>query len=177
MAKKRKFCSKCLNEDFTWNFHEEESEGISEQWMEGICNNCGDSFTFAYKKSILKRRKQGKNSKYIDVDGGLLQYMHPYGQAIGKAVVGGERKELPIEMKDNTNNEAELFAILFGITECLNNKKKLIYSDSQWSIGAITKNWKIKERRLKLLSSMINALLNHYNIKLKWKPREKNLAT
>jgi len=128
-------------------------------------------------KFILEMKKQPKNANYIDVDGGLANYMRPLGQAYAKVVINNQREELSIDMRDNTNNEAELFAILFGITECVKNKKNIICSDSQWAIGATTKDWKIKDRRLKLLSSMIGALLKNYGIVVEWKPREKNLAT
>lgn len=93
-----------------------------------------------------------------------------------------ERKTIYLASHNNTNNEAELFAILTGIAEGLNRRRSLktkitIYSDSQWSVNSINHNWKIKEDRLKLIVESIKALIKEYQISLVWKPREELWAT
>lgn len=122
------------------------------------------------------------------VDGGLngvkpylpgIEY-HPRGQGYAKINQGAKKRvTINLTSEDNTNNEVELFAILCGITFVCNKKKneRIIVSDSQWCVQAVTEKLKAKEPRLKLMISAINALLTHYKITLQWVRREENNAT
>lgn len=88
-----------------------------------------------------------------------------------------ERKTFYLDSQDNTNNEAELFSILCGITEALRLGYETIYSDSKVCINICTGEYKVKEPRLKLLAKAIHTLLREYKIKLEWKSREELWAT
>lgn len=122
----------------------------------------------------------------IHVDGGLRTYNNPYGfdpknprgQGYAKVVLNGVRlPSVDLPKNNNTNIEAEAFAILCGICECVKTGKKEIVSDSKFWIDAITKDWKLQEPRLMFVVQMLQSLIRHYEIILTWVPREKNLAT
>jgi ribonuclease HI len=59
---------------------------------------------------------------------------------------GTERKELSEYLGEGTNNIAELTAILLGL-ELVTDRKRpvIVYSDSSYSIGLLTQNWKAKK--------------------------------
>jgi len=114
----------------------------------------------------------------IYVDGGLVDYLvPPHGRAVAKTVIPpNNRVDCYLPTTNNTNNEAELFAILFGVVRAVKENIKIVYTDSQWALGAVT-TYKVKNPRLKLLSNCIKALLKFYEIEIKWISREENLAT
>ena len=61
-------------------------------------------------------------------------------------VDGAERRELSEFLGDGTNNIAELMAILRGLQEVKDRARPVyVYSDSEYSIGLLTKNWKAKK--------------------------------
>ena len=119
----------------------------------------------------------------IHVDGGFKTdqtYLveMPRGQGYAKINHSPtERIEISLPTNNNTNNEAEFFAILCGVTECIRTKKKVIYTDSQFCMDAIVKKWKLSEPRLKLISAACCALLSHYKLEIRWLKREENMAT
>lgn len=121
--------------------------------------------------------------KTLFVDGGLRTdqgYLIKIPRGQGYAKINHsptERIEISLPTHNNTNNEAEFFAILCGITECVRTNKKTIFTDSQFCRDAIIKNWRLKEPRLKLVNSVIIALISHYKLEIKWLPREENMAT
>lgn len=92
------------------------------------------------------------------------------------AYVIPEKKVVKIfQQKGITNNEAEYF----GVTEALKqNKDKdiCIHSDSQLIVNQLNRNYKIKEKRLKVLAEQVWKLCEDRDIKFKWIPRERNLA-
>lgn len=47
-------CSKCLEQNFTWEHHSDIKDGEKHTWMTGTCNICGDTFDFAIKKTKCK---------------------------------------------------------------------------------------------------------------------------
>lgn len=120
----------------------------------------------------------------IHVDGGLkinqtLFDLHvPRGKGYAKINHSPtERIEIELPKENNTNIEAEIFAIICGITECIRTNKKIIITDSKFWVDAINKNWKLKEERLKLTGQIARALILHYDLKLQFIRREDNLAT
>jgi len=71
---------------------------------------------------------------------------NPGPAGIGVVVLeGGERRELSEYLGHGTNNIAELMAILRGL-ELVKDRSKpvFVYSDSAYSIGLLSKNWKAK---------------------------------
>jgi len=122
-----------------------------------------------------------KKPKAIYVDGGLASYSTfggPHGNGYAKInTTTNDRQELHLPTYESTNNEAELFAILFGIAECIKTECNLIYGDSEWSVKSVKGLYKTKEPRLKLMVDCIYSLLQYYKIDIQWIGREKNLAT
>ncbi len=58
----------------------------------------------------------------------------------------GHRKELSAGFKDTTNNRMEILAAIRGL-ECLREKCRVtLYTDSQYLVNAIEKNWAKKWR-------------------------------
>jgi ribonuclease HI len=66
---------------------------------------------------------------------------------IGVVIVGdGPQREISDYLGEATNNIAELTAILRGL-EAVSDRKRpvIVYSDSAYSIGLLTQNWKAKK--------------------------------
>jgi ribonuclease HI len=72
---------------------------------------------------------------------------NPGPAGLGVVIVDGtERRELSEYLGHGTNNIAELTAILRGLQEVKDRARPVyVYSDSQYSIGVLTKNWKAKK--------------------------------
>jgi len=71
---------------------------------------------------------------------------NPGPAGLGAVVIeDGERRELSEYLGEGTNNIAELMAILRGL-ELVKDRSKAVYvySDSAYSIGLLSKNWKAK---------------------------------
>jgi ribonuclease HI len=71
---------------------------------------------------------------------------NPGPAGLGVVIVdGAERRELSEYLGQGTNNIAELTAILRGLEAIADRKRPVVvYSDSQYSIGLLTQNWKAK---------------------------------
>ncbi len=76
------------------------------------------------------------------------------------------------QIGDKTNNEAELTAVL-RLLETIPGEIE-IHSDSQLIVNFLSRNWKTKILRLKLILNKIKNLNRKFEIK--WIPREDNLA-
>ncbi len=72
---------------------------------------------------------------------------NPGPAGLGVVVIDGtERRELSEFLGDGTNNIAELMAILRGLQEVKDKARPVyVYTDSQYSIGLLTKPWKPKK--------------------------------
>jgi ribonuclease HI len=72
---------------------------------------------------------------------------NPGPAGLGVVIIdGSERRELSEYLGHGTNNIAELTAILRGLQQVKDRARPVIvYTDSQYSIGVLTKNWKAKK--------------------------------
>jgi ribonuclease HI len=72
---------------------------------------------------------------------------NPGPAGLGVVIIDGtERRELSEYLGEGTNNIAELMAILRGLQEVKDRSRPVyVYSDSQYSIGLLTKPWKAKK--------------------------------
>jgi ribonuclease HI len=80
---------------------------------------------------------------------------NPGPAGLGVVVLDGtETKELSEYLGEGTNNIAELTAILRGLEEVKDrNRAVYVYTDSQYSIGLLTKPWKPK-KNLELVAEL-----------------------
>jgi ribonuclease HI len=71
---------------------------------------------------------------------------NPGPAGLGVVIIdGAERRELSEYLGQGTNNIAELTAILRGLETIADRRRPVVvYSDSQYSIGLLTQNWKAK---------------------------------
>lgn len=87
-----------------------------------------------------------ENPIHVWTDGGCVPNPGPAG--IGVVVVDGTaRKEVSEYLGNGTNNIAELTAIVRGLEvakSIATDRPVVVYSDSQYAIGLLTKNWKPK---------------------------------
>jgi ribonuclease HI len=85
-----------------------------------------------------------ENAIHVWTDGACSGNPGPAG--IGVVVIDGkEQKELSEYLGQGTNNIAELMAIFRGLETVADPKRPVIvYSDSAYSIGLLTQNWKAK---------------------------------
>jgi ribonuclease HI len=84
------------------------------------------------------------NAIHVWTDGACTGNPGPAG--LGVVIVDGERtRELSEYLGQGTNNIAELMAIMRGLEEVADRKRPvLVYSDSAYSIGLLSQNWKAK---------------------------------
>lgn len=84
------------------------------------------------------------NAIHVWTDGACTGNPGPAG--LGVVIIDGETKrELSEYLGDGTNNIAELMAIFRGLEEVTDKQRPVIvYSDSAYSIGLLTQNWKAK---------------------------------
>lgn len=84
------------------------------------------------------------NAIHVWTDGACSGNPGPCG--IGVVVIDGtDQKEISEYLGEGTNNIAELTAILRGLESVADRKRPVVvYSDSAYSIGLLTKAWKAK---------------------------------
>ncbi|HEY4244226.1 MAG TPA: ribonuclease H [Kofleriaceae bacterium] len=81
---------------------------------------------------------------HVWTDGACTGNPGPAG--LGVVIIdGANQRELSEYLGEGTNNIAELMAILRGLEEVRDRSRTVVvYSDSQYSIGLLTKPWKAK---------------------------------
>jgi len=86
-----------------------------------------------------------KDAIHVWTDGACTDNPGPAG--IGVVIIDGkERRELSEFLGIGTNNIAELTAIQRGLEEVGDRKRTVVvYTDSAYSIGVLSKNWKPKK--------------------------------
>lgn len=84
------------------------------------------------------------NAIHVWTDGACTGNPGPAG--LGVVIVDGDQtQELSEFLGDGTNNIAELMAIFRGLEEVKDRTRPvLVYSDSSYSIGLLSQNWKAK---------------------------------
>jgi ribonuclease HI len=90
--------------------------------------------------------KPPENAVQVWTDGACTGNPGPAG--LGVVIIDGkERRELSEYLGEGTNNIAELTAILRGLEEVKDRKARpiVVYTDSEYSIGCLTKAWKPKK--------------------------------
>lgn len=95
-------------------------------------------------KAAVGKIEVPANAIHVWTDGGANPNPGPSG--IGVVIVDGEtHKELSEFLGHGTNQIAELTAILRGLEEIRDRARPVVvYSDSAYSIGLLTQNWKAK---------------------------------
>lgn len=96
------------------------------------------------KKAAGPSTAAPENAVHVWTDGACSGNPGPCG--IGVVVIDGkEQKEVSEYLGQGTNNIAELTAILRGLELVPDQKRPVfVYSDSAYSIGLLTQNWKAK---------------------------------
>lgn len=91
-----------------------------------------------------KANEAPANAIHVWTDGACTGNPGPAG--LGVVIIDGkERRELSEYLGQGTNNIAELMAILRGLEEVRDRERPVIvYSDSAYSIGLLSKKWKAK---------------------------------
>jgi ribonuclease HI len=86
-----------------------------------------------------------KDAIHVWTDGACTGNPGPAG--LGVVIVDGDKHtELSEYLGEGTNNIAELTAILRGLETVADKARPtIVYSDSQYSIGLLTQNWKAKK--------------------------------
>ena len=73
---------------------------------------------------------------------------NPGPAGIGVVIIyNGHKKEISEYIGEATNNIAEIEAVIVGLSQLKYPEKTHVrlYTDSQWVVGALTQNWKIKK--------------------------------
>ncbi len=111
----------------------------------------GAAVEFDPGERVIEKPKAGSVPKMPDdaihvwTDGACSGNPGPAGAGV-VVIDGSERTELSEYLGEGTNNIAELTAILLGL-ELVTERKRpvIVYSDSSYSIGLLTQNWKAKK--------------------------------
>lgn len=96
------------------------------------------------KPTIGSTQPPPKDPIHVWTDGACTGNPGPAG--LGVVIVdGAETRELSEYLGEGTNNIAELMAIYRGL-EAVKDRKRtvIVYSDSSYSIGLLSQNWKAK---------------------------------
>jgi ribonuclease HI len=104
----------------------------------------GDPIEIVPGEAAKPRGETPENAIHVWTDGACTGNPGPAG--LGVVIVDGkQRKELSEYLGQGTNNIAELTAILRGLETVTDRSRPVVvYSDSQYSIGLLTQNWKAK---------------------------------
>lgn len=104
----------------------------------------GDPVEIQPGEAAKPRGEAPENAIHVWTDGACTGNPGPAG--LGVVIVDGkQRKELSEFLGQGTNNIAELTAILRGLESVADRTRPVVvYSDSQYSIGLLTQNWKAK---------------------------------
>lgn len=96
------------------------------------------------KQDASGAAKVPANAIHVWTDGACTGNPGPAG--LGVVIIDGEgKRELSEYLGEGTNNIAELMAIFRGLEEVADRARTVVvYSDSAYSIGLLTKTWKAK---------------------------------
>jgi len=96
---------------------------------------------------LAAKAAPAENAIHVWTDGACTGNPGPAG--LGVVIVDGDKREEVSEfLGDGTNNIAELMAILRGLEKVADRTRPVIvYSDSQYSIGLLTLDWKAKANK------------------------------
>ena len=111
-----------------------------------------------------------KLSVYVDGSGGPSS---GFGFFVNETGESSYKEESNI-----TNNQAEYMAIIAVLRRFSDTKDEItIYSDSKNTVSQLNHEYAINNHELRLLAMEAWNLISKYsNLKIKWIPREKNLA-
>ena len=73
---------------------------------------------------------------------------NPGPAGIGVVLIcNGHKKEISQYIGQATNNIAEIKAVIVGLSSLKHPEKSCVrlYTDSQWVVGVLTQNWKVKK--------------------------------
>jgi len=110
----------------------------------------------------------------IFTDGSSTPSKSGYGFLM-RAVRNGEvlkEKEGSEEIPHTTNNRAEITAVIEGLRELKYRSSVTIYSDSQYVVKTMKKQWKRKTNHD--LWEKLDIEVKKHNVKFRWIPRESN---
>lgn len=106
---------------------------------------------------------------------------NPWNSGIGVFITDTSGKALEKRYKNlwiGTNNEAEYTGALYGIRRGIEiwATEISLYMDSKLVISQLTREWKIKEERLRIIAQEIWSMIDMSQIQISynWIPREKN---
>ena len=118
-----------------------------------LSGKAGDPVEFAAGDTVPEKTKPGAdatpanapaNAIHVWTDGACTGNPGPAG--LGVVIIeDGQHRELSEYLGEGTNNIAELMAIFRGLEEVKDKQRPVyVYSDSAYSIGLLSKNWKPK---------------------------------
>jgi len=97
-------------------------------------------------KSSQRDAAPPANAIHVWTDGACSGNPGPAGLGVVIVGDGAQQRELSEYLGEATNNIAELSAILRGLESVSDRSRPVIvYSDSQYSIGLLSQNWKAKK--------------------------------
>lgn len=103
----------------------------------------------------------------IHTDGACINNPGPAGAGVVLRY-GVHMKQVKLGLGIATNNIAELMAIKTGLEQITDRSKPIIvYSDSKYSIGILTEDWKAKKNK-ELVEEIRTLIATFSNIRFEW---------
>ena len=102
-------------------------------------------------------------------DGACTGNPGPAGSGWVVVAPGGSPVESYAYLGEGTNNIAELTAILRALHEVPPDQPLVVYTDSQYAIGVLTKGWKAKANK-ELIEGIREELRGHTNVRFVYVP-------
>jgi ribonuclease HI len=121
------------------------------------------------KKAVAAHAELPKDAFVAYADGACSGNPGPAGLGIVVLTPGGERHESYEYLGSATNNIAELTAILRVLEALTQDAKLVLHTDSQYSIGVLTKGWKAKAN-VELVGSIVKLVKARKNLRIVYVP-------
>lgn len=121
------------------------------------------------KKAAADHAELPKDAFVAYADGACSGNPGPAGLGIVVLTPSGERHESYEYLGSATNNIAELTAILRVLESLTRDEKLVLHTDSQYSIGVLTKGWKAKAN-VELVGSIVKLVKARKNLRIVYVP-------
>jgi len=127
------------------------------------------------KKAVAAAEDLPKDAYVAYADGACSGNPGPAGLGVTLVTPTGEKHEAYEYLGTATNNVAELTAILRVLEAVAPSEKVVIHTDSQYSIGVLTKGWKAKAN-VELVGKLVALVKARKGLKIVYVPGHAGVA-
>ena len=155
------------------NLEIREGEGVlpDEHCVEGeaVPRTKDEKKAVSAQKAVAASQDLPKDAFVAYADGACSGNPGPAGLGVVVLTPSGERHEAYEYLGTGTNNIAELTAILRVLEAVAPHEKVVLHTDSQYSIGVLTKGWKAKAN-VELVGKIVKLVKARQNLRVVYVP-------